>query len=82
MKEKWLFEYWPNLAPKSIVVTLHVKLLLFPKFSDGFRQKFYGTYQIHAKERTESCVLIAYAVHELSQKSGRRGDIYPQRRAG
>ena len=68
MKEKWLFEYWPNFAQKSRVVKTVIFPQMFQRASPSFSQL---TCQIGATEGTENFVLIAYAVHELSQNSGR-----------
>ena len=42
-----------------------------------FAKIFHSMCQIDAKEGTACFVMIAYAVHELSQKSGRLGYIPP-----
>ena len=47
-----------------------MKLSISPKLSDAFRQNIYSMCQIDATDCTESFVVITYAVHELSQKSG------------
>ena len=71
MKQKRLFEYWPNFTQKSRVVTLlFIKLPFFKKKFDGFSQYFHGICHIDAKEGNESLLVIAHAIHELSQKSG------------
>ena len=43
----------------------------FPNLPTDFAKTFHNKCQIDAKEGTANFVLIAYAVHELSQKSGR-----------
>ena len=74
-----MVEYWPNFAPQIACGDVIKLIIIFshfgnfsPKFSDGFRQNLDSMCKIDAKESIDRFVLIAYAVHELSQKFGRR----------
>ena len=54
----------------------YVIQLSFFNFFHIFRSNFNIIFQLDTKEGTVSFVLIAYAVHELLQKTGVGGNIY------